>query len=141
MSHFLTLVIVDPTEPNLGAKAEELMMPYFDPGEDDIPSPQRKCDGFVIGGQYDGIIWGREQHYNLRPEEYKRRYGLDVVQVEDNIRPISALVPELLSYAIVTPDGKWHDREGKSDEQWQEEFRSLLRQHQEKMVVAIDCHC
>jgi hypothetical protein len=63
------------------------------------------------------------------------------VQVEDNIRPISALVPELLSYAIVTPDGKWHDREGKSDEQWQEEFRSLLRQHQEKMVVAIDCHC
>jgi hypothetical protein len=141
MSHFLTLVIVDPTEPNPGEKAEELIMPYFDPGEDDIPSLQGKCDGFVIGGQYDGIIWGKEQHYNLHPEEYKRRYGLDVVQVEDNICPISAIVPELLSYAIVTPDGKWYDRKGKSDGQWLQEFRSLLRQHQEKMVVAIDCHC
>ncbi|MBW4687174.1 MAG: hypothetical protein KME40_19215 [Komarekiella atlantica HA4396-MV6] len=140
MSHFLTLVIIDHTEPNLSKKAEELMMPYFEADEDN-PSSQAKCDGFVIGGRYDGIISGKEQHYNLNPEEFQRRYGLDVVQSEDNIRPISTLVPDLVSYAIVTPDGKWHDCQGKSSEEWLQEFRNLLYQHQEKMVAAIDCHC
>ncbi|MEH1948614.1 MAG: hypothetical protein V7K77_16925 [Nostoc sp.] len=140
MSHFLTLVIVDRTEPNPSKKAKELMLPYFETDEDN-PSLQAKCDGFAIGGQYDGIIWGKEQHYNLNPEEFQHRYGLDIVQSEDNIRPISALMPDLVSYAIVTPDGKWHDREGKSNEEWLEKFRSLLRQYQDNIVVAIDCHC
>ncbi|MBW4617715.1 MAG: hypothetical protein KME21_31900 [Desmonostoc vinosum HA7617-LM4] len=139
MSHFLTLVIVDRTESNPGKKAEELMMQYFEADEDN-PSLQAKCDAFVIGGRYDGVIWGKEQHYNLNPQEFQRRYGLDNVQLEDNICPISTLAPDLVSYAIVTPDGKWHDRKGKLDEEWQQNFRSLLYQHQEKMVVAIDCH-
>jgi hypothetical protein len=140
MSHFLTLVIVNSTEANPGAKAKALMKPYCDPYYNMTPL-QRKCEYFVIGGQYDGIIWGKEQHYNLSPQEFQRRYGLDVVQVEDNICPISAIVPELIPYAIITPDGAWHDCAAQSHEEWIQEYHNILHQHQEKLVVAIDCHC
>jgi hypothetical protein len=140
MSHFLTIVIVDPTEPDPGKKAEELMFRYFKV-DDDNPSPEAKCDGFVIGGRYDGAIWGKEQHYNLKPDEFQRRYGLDVVKSADNIRPLSAFVPDLVSYAVITPDGQWYDEAGKSSEEWVQKFRSILEQHSGKLGVAIDCHC
>ena len=137
MSHFLTLVLVSETEPDPESRARELMLPYFAPDRD---TPQSRCDGFTIGGKYDGLIWGKEQHYNLRPSEYQERYGLDVVTPEDNIRPVSALLPDLVPYAIVTPDGLWHDRDGMTPEQWSRRSRSLLQQYREGIAVAIDCH-
>jgi hypothetical protein len=140
MSHFLTIAIVDRTEPDPGKKAEELMLPYFEV-DDNNPWPDAKCDGFAIGGRYDGAIWGKEQHYNLKPEEFQHRYGLDVVKSTDNIRPLSTLVPDLLPYAVITPDGKWYDQADKSSEEWLQEFGSILEQHSGKLGVAIDCHC
>jgi hypothetical protein len=108
MSHFLTLVLIDASESKPAGKAKQLMWPYF---ADDLGerTPQSKFDGFTIGGRYDGAIWGKEQHYSLTPEEYQQRYGLDVVRPEDNIRPVSELVPDCLPNAIITPDGCWHD--------------------------------
>jgi hypothetical protein len=119
MSHFLTLVLVGGAEPDPARKSHELMMPYFEfdvdnddeddeDGEDDEDNPltKAKCDGFVIGGRYDGAIWGKEQHYNLSPTEFQKRYGFDVIRTDDNIRPISELVDDLVAYAIITPDGK-----------------------------------
>lgn len=140
MSHFLTLVLVGCAEPDPARKSHELMMPYFEADEDN-PSAQAKCDGFVIGGRYDGIIWGKEQHYNLSPTEFQKRYGFDVVKTENNICPISGLVDDLVAYAIITPDGKWYDREDKTDEEWLQEFQQMLKQYQDCVVVAIDCHC
>lgn len=138
MAHFLTLVLVDGSGMNPVRRAHERMMPYFDR---DMETPESMCDGFVVGGRYDGVIWGKEQHYNLTPEQHQARYGLDVVKPEDNVRPVAELQPGLVPYAIVTDDGHWHDREGKSDEQWTAEVESILRAHPHCLVVAIDCHC
>jgi hypothetical protein len=145
MSHFMTLVLVDEAEPDPVARAEGLMAAYWGSEFFDEETGCRlahvKCDGFVVGGQYDGVIWGKEQHYNLKPGDYQRRYGLDVVRPEDNARPVSRLVPDLLPYAVITPDGEWFERDRLSEQAWRDEVRSLLDRNATRMAVAIDCHC
>ncbi|MEJ3657253.1 hypothetical protein WEH80_30245 [Actinomycetes bacterium KLBMP 9759] len=144
MSHFLTLVLVDRSESDPASRANTMMAKYWGDDsydEDGQPIPDRKCDSFVIGGRYDGLIWGKEQHYNLRPDEFQRRYGLDVVQPQDNIRPVTQLVPDLLPYAIVLPDGSWVDREGSTEQDWRTTVQQLLAEHRERFAVAVDCHC
>jgi hypothetical protein len=138
MAHFLTVVLVEPTEAAPADAGERLMRLYFAP---DMDGPDAKCDGFVVGGRYDGDIWGKEQHYNLTPAEYQARYGLDVVRPEDNVRPVSGLRPGLVPFAAITPDGCWHDCEGKEDAQWEAEWSALLREYGGHLAVAIDCHC
>ena len=139
MAHFLTIVLVEQTEAVPTEAAKRRMRPYFVP--DIADAPDAKCDGFVVGGRYDGDIWGKEQHYNLTPADYQARYGLNVVRPEDNIRPVAELRPGLVPYAAVTPDGRWHDCEGKGDTQWDAEWSALLRQYSEHLAVAFDCHC
>jgi len=139
MAHFLTMVLIEPGITTIAALAEERMYPFFagDLGD----APDAKCDGFTMGGRYDGDIWGKEQHHSLTPAEYQARYGLDVVQPIDNIRPVAALRPGLIPYAVVTPDGRWHDCEGKDDSVWVEEWIALLAAYDDHQAVAIDCHC
>jgi hypothetical protein len=138
MSHFLAIVLIDPSDGQVPEKAHRLMWPYFDPNMETVDA---KCDGFVIGGRYDGDIWGKQQHCNLSPAEYKIRYGLDVVEVEDNIRMVSELRSGLLPYAVVTPDGQWHDCKGKQTSQWETEWSAFVAQFPNHVAVAIDCHC
>ena len=86
MAHFLALVLVDSAEPAPAEAGERLMRPHFDPD-----APEAKCDGFVIGGSFDGDLWGKQQHHNLTPVEFQARYG--VVRAEDNVRPVAELRP------------------------------------------------
>jgi hypothetical protein len=144
VSHFLALALVDGSDPDPATRARSMMKRYWASERYDEHGQRIadwKCDGFVIGGSYDGLIWGKEQYYNLRPDEFQRRYGLDVVRPEDNIRPVAELVPDLLPFAVVLPDGSWVDREGKSEQAWQAEVRELLAEHSERIAVAVDCHC
>jgi hypothetical protein len=142
VTHFLTLVLVNSAEPDPVARAVQAMERYWiDDLADRDTKPDARCDGFVVGGRYDGIIWGKEQHHNLKPDEFQRRYGLDVVQAADNVRPVSTLVPDLLPYAIVTPDDRWIGWERESSDRWPEVVRALLTRHSESVAVAIDCHC
>ncbi|MFF5260259.1 hypothetical protein ACFY4C_15025 [Actinomadura viridis] len=137
MAHFLTLVFVEAHTEDPGAAAEAAMMPYF--GE---RGEGGKADGFVIGGRYDGLVKGHEQHYNLTPAEFQRRYGLDVVRPESNIVPVTELPESVLPSAVVTPDGAWHEWRGHSDEDaWKAEYRRLTAAHRDALAVAIDCHC
>jgi hypothetical protein len=142
MAHFLALVLVEAGDPDPIARAERMMAAYWVADlADRARKPEARCDGFVVGGRYDGIIWGKEQHHDLSPDEFRRRYGLDVVRPEDNVRPVAQLVPELLPYAIVTPVGGWVDRGGESVEGWRGVVDALLARHREHLAVAIDCHC
>lgn len=145
MAHFLTLVLLPADTDDPAAVAEQRMLPYFDDGRwdgDDWDNrPHFECDGYVIGGRFDGIIWGKEQHYNLSPEQFRRRYGLDVVKAVDNIRPVSEVVPECKPYAFVLPDGSWIDRQGLTGAAVDEWVRRVLQAHSSCLVVAIDCHC
>jgi hypothetical protein len=134
VSHFLTFVIVTSLK-DAEDKARELMMPYFDSGA------LSKCDGFVIGGRYEGQLLGAEPMYNLTPQQFQERYGLDVVKAEDNRCAVSQVAPDLVPYAVVTPDGAWMDCEQKQDDVWRKEVAQILERYREHYVVAIDCHC
>ena len=142
MSHFLTFVLVPPDEADAARRAHELLAPYFAP--DGVYAPgdaSGKFDGFVIGGRFDGQLYGAEPMYNLTPSEFQSRYGLDVLRDEQNMREASEAPAALVPYAVVTPGGEWLDCEGKTDARWKSEVRELLRLHAGCVVVAVDCHC
>ncbi len=144
MSHTLALVLVPAGEPDPAARATALMERYWisDLADKYDHNPEAKCDGFTIGGRYDGIIWGKEQNYNLTPAEFQERYGFDVVTDDDNIRLVGQLVPveQLRVGAIVTPDGAWHGWTRKTGDTWDDTARELLAQHGDCLAVAFDLH-
>ena len=137
MSHFLTFVFVAREEADVAGRVRELMGPYF-AAEGDA---RAKCDGYVIGGRYDGQLFGAEAEYGLTPEEFRKRYGLDVVKSEQNVRAASEVPEGLVPYAVVTPEGGWLDRGRKGAAAWAAEVRGLLRRYADCLVVAVDCHC
>ena len=139
MAHFLTLVLIDPDQPALMDAADASMRAYFTP--DFVNLRCTKCDGFVVGGRFDGDIWGKEQNYNLSPAEFQDRYGFDKIRAEDNVRPVSQLRSDLLPFAVITPDGQWQDCEGKSEQQWETEWSALRHEYAGHVAVAFDCHC
>lgn len=142
MSHFLTFVIVGREEADIEQKARDLLDPYFDrEGAGVSGNPIAKCDGFIIGGQYDGQIFGAPPLYNLSPDEYQQRYGMDVIKPGDNIRRAAEVPQTLIPYAIVTPEGQWFDCEHKGRAEWKSEAARLLERYADYLVVAVDCHC
>ena len=140
MSHFLTFVFVSPDEVNIEQRVNALVDPYFD-HEDREPTDedQIKCDGFVIGGRYDREIFGVAPMHNLTPPEFEKRYGLDVIRIEDNVRPAPEVPRTLVPDAIVTPAGEWF--EGDDYDNWPAKVEELLQTHNRYLVVAVDCHC
>jgi hypothetical protein len=142
LSHFLTFVLVDGVEADVAGRVRELMAPYF--AADGLYSPDNpraKCDGYVIGGRYDGQLYGAEPEYNLTPEEFQERYGLDVLRDENNVRAASEVPDGLIPYAVVTPEGAWLECGKKGAAAWAAEVRGLLRRYANCAVVAVDCHC
>lgn len=138
----MTFVIVGREAADARRKVDELLAPYF--GEelaDGSINPRFKCDGYVVGGRFDGQIYGAEPVYNLTPAEFQRRYGLDVIKPEDNLRAAAEVPADLTPYAVVTPRGEWLDCEGKRPAAWRAEVRRLLDEHADQLVAAVDCHC
>ena len=141
MSHFLTFVIVEAEATDAARRARELLAPYFAPdGPYSDENPHAKLDGYVIGGRFDGQLFGAEPEYNLTPAEFQRRYGLDVLRDGQNIRAASEVPAALTPYAVVTPAGEWLDCEKKDAARWRAEVRELLRRYALCMLVAVDCH-
>jgi hypothetical protein len=71
-------------------------------------------------------------------------------QFEGDIRPVSALDKKDPSCAVVTPSGRWHERErGFRDtravkiqtyNEWAKKFKRLLNTYKNNWAVAVDCH-
>ena len=142
MSHFLTFVFVAREESDVERRVRELMGPHFAPdGVYSSGNPRAKCDGYVIGGRYDGQLFGAEPEYGLTPAEFQKRYGLDSLKDEENIRPASEVPEGLVPYAVVTPEGAWLDCEKKDAAVWAAEVKRLLRRYADFSAVAVDCHC
>jgi sensor domain CHASE-containing protein len=140
MSHFLTFVIVSRAEADVAQKAHDLLFPYFDRAIA-ANKPRAKCDAFIIGGRFDQEIYGVEPMYDLTPDEFEQRYGMDVVKAENNIRPAAEVPKGLVPYAVVTPEGEWFDCENRDKERWRVEAEALLQRYANYLVVAMDCHC
>ncbi len=142
MSHFLTFVLVPSGETDAARGARELLAPYCAPdGAHASDNSSARFDGYVVGGRFDGQLYGAGPMYNLTPAEFQTRYGFDVLRDDDNVRAASEVPAALTPYAVVTPEGRWLDCEGKDAARWEAEVRELLRLHAGCVVVAVDCHC
>lgn len=141
MSHFLTFVFVAREEADVERRVREALAPYFAAeGVYSSVNPRAKCDGYVIGGRYDGQLFGAEPEYDLTPTEFQERYGFDVLKDENNIRSASEVPQGLVPYAVVTPEGAWLDCARKGAAVWAAEVKGLLRRYADCLVVAVDCH-
>ena len=96
-------------------------------------NPDGKWDWYEIGGRWRGRLRG-------------------------NVASAQALLgrpnlQELLPFAVVTPDGRWHERETliaggwmkwrverKTDSAWLKEVRTALRRYPNHRIVCVDAH-
>jgi hypothetical protein len=147
----MTLVLLPPDTPDPAERAEEVMQTFwiidlaerYDPDHWDPYGPARmlpgmerfKCDAFIIGGIYSGDILGIDPHY----VEHDGQTYIDP-RPEDNICPASDVAPTATPYAIVTPDGTWHEWTRETADTWDSTARDLLTQHSDCTAVAFDCH-
>jgi hypothetical protein len=88
-------------------------------------NPLGYWDWFQIGGRWDG-------------------------NVPDNHCIVSQLPSGLKFFALVTPDGMWHQRgqmgwfacvsNEKPQHEWDDKIKSILASHHDHMIVGVDCH-
>lgn len=96
-----------------------------------------KWDWLVLGGRWAGMLtdsWKHESH----PDP------------NGNVASLSELDRDKLPtpFAIVTPDGAWHAhgemgwfaRISCLDEEWESKAQAILSQHQDCILVVVDCH-
>ena len=70
--------------------------------------------------------------------------------IADNTLPVKYLDFKLTTHAIVTPDGEWHEKgemgwfavvhDEKANEEWEREIVEITRNHQDCIMVGVDCH-
>lgn len=94
-------------------------------------NPQAKWDWWVIGGRYNGLVGNGSAN--------------------PNTAPVSVLLEKgVIPFAIITPDGKWHERgemgwfgivsNEKEEDVWTKEVRSIFEKHQDCLAVGCDLH-
>lgn len=108
-------------------------------------NPQAKWDWWEIGGRWNGEVRAAR-----RSDETGFNFGDDYHQLAENMLPVKQLHHELTCFAVVTPDGAWHQKgemgwwamvnNEKGNEEWQKEAIQMLQQHQEDLLVGVDCH-
>jgi hypothetical protein len=161
MSHFLCLVVLPEgsTMHHVEGQTSRLLAPYDEnlempPREEpcwcmDVPvascsecdgsgvrlsasNPLAKWDWWVIGGRWDGWILAEREP---GPDDASHT-------PEKNVRPVRDIpLDEVdgMPFAVVTPDGHWHDADDVPDE-WQRHVKDLTRHYPDHLAVAVDCH-
>jgi hypothetical protein len=86
-------------------------------------NPRSKWDWYEVGGRYDGSIPG-------------------------NVCPVKELPEDVKCFAIVTPDGEWHERGklgwfgmvGNQNDNWTHDMLMLLGKHTDCTAIGVDIH-
>jgi hypothetical protein len=113
-------------------------------------NPNSKWDWWVVGGRWDGEIQGSrrsdgEGGFNFGDEHHEADHN--VVKVKGIL---AAGGDEWVPFAIVTPDGEWHERgsmgsfamvsDKHSKHDWTTEARRIMAQFSGHVAVGVDCH-
>lgn len=109
-------------------------------------NPESKWDWWVIGGRYDGEI----QMAYRSDADGGFNFGDDHHQLKNNLAtPEFILDHNIIPYAIVTPDGKWHQRgemgwwgmDSNVNDNWDDEAAKILTEYKDKAyAIGLDCH-
>jgi hypothetical protein len=109
-------------------------------------NPRSKWDWYVIGGRYDGEI------QNKAPSSFNNRFnfGINRSRLAYNVIRLPKGLLDIQAYAIVTPDGKWHQKgdvewfgmatKEKSEQKWQKVRREIFTRYVDHLAVGVDCH-
>jgi hypothetical protein len=115
-------------------------------------NPDGKWDWWVIGGRWDGWIYGPERE-SASHDEKGFNLGEEHQTAENNTRPVRDIPiddPNYVPFAVVTPDGQWHQEgtmhmwaivtDALNPEEWQRQVKELFAQYPNHLAVAVDCH-
>jgi hypothetical protein len=62
-------------------------------------------------------------------------------RLEGNVSTPQFLIDhDIIPYALVTPDGCWHEEEYWKSWEWEETAKSILAENLETLAVGLDCH-
>ena len=111
-------------------------------------NPKSKWDWYVIGGRWDGAMRGLEE---LEDADHGFHFDQKFRTIGRNMCPVSELIErEYLPFAVLTPDGKWHERakmlwfaiekDPKEGDAWKDEVLAILRKYEDYVAVSLDCH-
>ena len=99
-------------------------------------NPQSRWDWYIVGGRWDGWLLDREAEDEA---------------IADNSAPVPQVIDqEKWTYALITPDGRWHERgklsywahasHEKDEAVWHDELRQLLERYLDHHLILIDAH-
>lgn len=106
-----------------------------------------RFDWYRIGGRWDGVMCAL-------PEIDDREGGFNFGDGYETLERNSCLASEIkmknTAFAVLTPDGEWHERgdmgwwgmvNGEKDKDvWEKEFRALLKKWKNCTAVSVDVH-
>jgi len=88
--------------------------------------------------------WKEETCPICKGTGFRLKWPTQWVPCERDILPIAVLLEYFDSkihtpYALITPDGLWHDRDI-SDEDWMDYVKRILEENKDNMIVVVDYH-
>lgn len=196
MSHFFTVVLIEPDVTNVESKVKKLLAPYNEELQvkpykvyEDVEEIKRMAKNYKLpptdlkglakkmgdwagasGGvdkkglyhvstynpksQWDywrfGGRWCGEVRGLPKSDEKGYNFGEEFGFLDDNICAVREIPKDFICFAIVTPDGKWHERGGmgwwgmvsneKEEKEWKKELEALLIKHHNCIAVGCDLH-
>jgi hypothetical protein len=120
--HIFTAVIIPPTgEPE--SIVAKLIAPYC---FNEHTRAGGDIDWYVIGGRWKGVLNG----YDPTTEE------CDIVEIASLHEPLNP-------FALVTPNGEWHESglpQVRSEGVWKQFVQRTLLRYPDHRIVVVDCH-
>lgn len=106
-------------------------------------NPKSQWDWWRIGGRYDGRVAAVEHDSENGFNFDKAHESLDL-----NVRPVRDLPEDFTCWAILTPDGQWHQKAkmgwfgmaANEDEGWLPRMRRIFAENNECVAVGCDLH-
>jgi len=106
-------------------------------------NPKSKWDWWRIGGRWNGEIKGA-----YRGSKDGFNFDDEFETLEENICPISELPENLEIFAIVTPDGFWHEKghmgwfgcTSNINKDWKKIVKDLLKKYSNYIAIGCDLH-
>lgn len=111
-------------------------------------NPMSKWDWWVIGGRFDGKV--SKSGKPRTSEDGGFNFGEEHHQVEHNSCLVKDLPRRFSTFAVVTPDGEWHEKgemgwwgmvshEKKLDD-WGKEVAKILTKYGDYLAIGVDYH-
>ncbi len=107
-------------------------------------NPKSKWDWYRIGGRWDGEITGIERE----SADGGFNFADNHEQLQYNSAPVSELKENFTCFAVLTPNGEWHEKGHmgwfgmviEEKDNWYDQMRMILAANNDALAVGCDLH-